>query len=121
MSVIHRVLTFARGFDVEEFTKQAQELGEYVGSVTHRAERWLVRIEASLCEIEERLIRIEGRLAQLKTVEAAKAVCDNCKIEILLQGRSVEKAADYIQNLGWSLRDEQTLCPGCTKRREEAA
>jgi hypothetical protein len=115
------VLTFARGFDAEEFAKQARELGEYVGSTTRRAERWLIRIEASLCDISERLVRIEGRLAQLKTVEAAKAICDNCKIEILLQGRSVEKAADYIQNLGWSLRDEQTLCPGCTRRREEDA
>jgi hypothetical protein len=72
-----------------------------------------------LTNIEIAIARIERQLCNLPKPEPAKAICDNCKIDVILPAKHADRASDYIQNLGWSMRGEQLLCPGCTLVREQ--
>jgi hypothetical protein len=111
MSVLHRVLSFARGFDTDDFLTQCRQFGAAVADQLDITNRRLTQIQCAVA-------RIEKQLCNLPEPEPAKAICDNCKIDVILSARHADRASDYVQNLGWSIRGEQTLCPGCTKVRE---
>jgi hypothetical protein len=105
------VLTFARGFDPEAFLWEHRKFGSAVVDQVDVMLRRLTNIEIAVA-------RIEKQLCNLPKPEPAKAICDNCKIEVVLSSKHADRASDYIQNLGWSARGEQLLCPGCTRIRE---
>ena len=67
--------------------------------------------------LEIRLIGIEAQLRRVVPAEQARAVCDNCKIDVILPRSDSDHAHDYVQNIGWVVRDDMTLCPGCSKKR----
>ena len=93
-------------------------VSEHFGAISDIIIKRLASLEASTYLIKEAVYRIEKQLCNLPKPEPAKAICDNCKIDVILPAKYADRASDYIQNLGWSMRGEQLLCPGCTKIRE---
>jgi len=78
---------------------------------------YLPQVMRMMMKLEVRLIGIEAQLKRVVPAEQARAVCDNCKIDVILPQTDSDHAHDYIQNIGWIVRDDMTLCPGCVKTR----
>jgi len=80
---------------------------------------YLPQVARMMTTLEIRLIGIEAQLRRVVPAEQARAICDNCKISVILPESDSDRALDYTQNIGWAVRDDMTLCPGCTKTRGE--
>lgn len=82
---------------------------------------YLPKIIRTLFTVESRLLSIEAQLKRVAPAEDARAICDNCKISVILPYTDTDKARDYVQNIGWVVKhdEDMTLCPGCAKIRAD--
>lgn len=83
----------------------------------HALQDQIEEMDQHVLYLSHQVQQLQLDIDQLEGVDPATAFCDNCKIQVILPTDQEDRAADYIQNIGWSIRDDMTLCPGCTKRR----